>query len=433
MSEALSDHVRAALDKPGLQALWRQARKQLERNGAEPEGSVRVLVADHRTASELGALLGRLRNPQVGSKIKVELSALDRTLRAGAAGRGPAEVVAALTGGPLLQKQTEQERRTRENEQLHRELLAILADVLELDRERTLLATAPIDTVLRVPASSATQTKSWQVYESALRAAAIWWPAYRAGLRMAEKQLAGTAFRDTKAWTEAKRHAFSYLVGRPFDQAVDEADVAIRISGPLVWKTDETIADAASAAPWIAVPARGVRSLGEVECEAVGIFVIENTEAFEKVCTTPGISDRWLCVWLQGNPSSRLLDFLKRLELPVAAWCDLDAYGVRMIANLEKSLERPVTPVGMSVELWRSGTKRLQTDDQLDKARMVAAQIASNGPASVRPLAAAIAATGDCCEHETLYPEVLPTLGTTLRAIEQSRHQGARPASIGDS
>ena len=43
MSEALPDHVRAALNKPELQALWRQVRKQLERNGAEPEGSVRVL------------------------------------------------------------------------------------------------------------------------------------------------------------------------------------------------------------------------------------------------------------------------------------------------------------------------------------------------------------------------------------------------------
>jgi hypothetical protein len=418
MSDPLPDHLRAALDKPELQALWRQVRRQLERNGAEPEGSVRVLVADQRTASDLGALLGRPRNPRVGTKIEVELAVLDRAMRAGAVERGLADVVAALSGEPLLVKQTERERRTAENGRLHLALIAFLVGIPELDRERLLLAAAPVDAVLRVPADSATQTRSWPVYEAALRAAAIWWRAHHAGARMAEKELAGKAFRDTKAWTEAKRHAFSYLVKLPFDQAVDEADVAIKLSGPLVWKTEETIANAAGVAPWIAVPARGVRSLGEVECKAIGIFVVENTEAFEKVCMAPGIAERWLCVWLQGNPSTRLLDFLKGLDLPVAAWCDLDAYGVRMIANLEHNLDRPVTPVGMSVELWRAGTKRLQTEEQLAKARAVAAQAESRGPASVRALAAAIAETGDCCEHETLYPEVLPTLDATLRALE---------------
>lgn len=54
-----------------------------------------------------------------------------------------------------------------------------------------LLEAAPVDSVLRVPVDSPTQTKSWQGYEAALRAAAIWWPAHRAGLRMAEKRLAG--------------------------------------------------------------------------------------------------------------------------------------------------------------------------------------------------------------------------------------------------
>jgi hypothetical protein len=421
VSGPLPDYVRAALEKPELEAFWRQIRKQLERNGAEPRGVVRVPVSDHVTASELGALLGRRRMAPVGSKVAVELSDLDSTFRAGAAQRGLAEVVVALTGEPLLQRQTERERRTAENEQILRELLDLLADVPELDHERMLLAAVPVDSVLRVPAESAARSGSWQVYEAALRAAAIWWEAHRAGRRMAEKELAGKAFRDTKAWTDAKRIAFAYLVKQPFDRAVDEADVAIKISGPLVWKTDETIADAGASAPWIAVPARGIRALGEVECGAVGIFVVENTEAFEKVCVTEGIAERWLCVWLQGNPSGRLIAFLRSLDLPVAAWCDLDAYGVRMVAYLEKNLERTITPVGMSVDLWRAGTKRLQTESQLEKARGVAAQFVEQGPVSVRSLAAEIAKTGDCCEHETLYPEVLPSLDATLRKIEHGQ------------
>lgn len=419
MSVALPAHIRTSLDKPELQVLWQRVRKQLERNGAEPRGAVRIPVIDHDTASELGALLGRSLVGLVGSNVKVDLPALDRTLRSGAALCGLADVVVALSGKPLLQKQANQELRRERNQQRKEELLEILINVPELVGERDLLEAMDIGPAPRVPIGSGTRSKSWQVYDAALRAAAIWWEAHRQGQRMAEKQLAGKAFRNTKAWTEARRHAFAYLVGLPFDQAVDEADVPIKMSGPLLWRTDGTIADAATARPWIAVPARGIRALGEVECDAVGIFVIENVEAFEKVCTTDKVSERWLCVWQQGNPSKRLMTFLKSLNLPVAAWCDLDAYGVRMIANLERGLRRSVTPVGMSVELWSNGTKMFQEDHQLAKARRVAAHFATHGPVSVRALAAEIAKTGDCCEHETLYPEVLPTLDAALRAIER--------------
>lgn len=412
-------HVRTSLDKPEFQTLWQRVRKQLERNGAEPRGAVRIPVTDHDTASELGALLGRGLTGLVGSNVRVDLPTLDRTLRSGAARCGLADIVVALSGKPLLQKRANQELRRARNQQWKQELLEILAPVPELVGERDLLEAMDVGPTPRVPIGSGTRSKSWQVYDAALRAAAIWWEADRHGRRMAEKQLAGKAFRNTKAWTEARRHAFAYLVDLPFDQAIDEADVPIKMSGPLVWRTDGTIADAATARPWIAVPARGIRALGAVECDAIGIFVIENVEAFEKVCTADKVSERWLCVWQQGNPSKRLMTFLKSLNLPIAAWCDLDAYGVRMIANLERGLRRSVIPVGMSVELWSNGTKMFQEDHQLAKARRVAAHFATHGPVSVRALAAEIAKTGDCCEHETLYPEVLPTLDAALRAIER--------------
>jgi hypothetical protein len=110
--------------------------------------------------------------------------------------------------------------------------------------------------------------------------------------------------------------------------------------------------------------------------------------------------------------------FLADLKLPMAAWLDLDAYGIRMIANLEKELGQQITPVGMSVNLWRAGTKRIQDDRQLAQARRIATNMSLNGPLALRELAAAIAETGDCCEQETLYEHVLPTLPATLRGLE---------------
>lgn len=109
--------------------------------------------------------------------------------------------------------------------------------------------------------------------------------------------------------------------------------------------------------------------------------------------------------------------FLAELNLPIAAWCDLDAYGIRMIYNMQKDIRRPITPVGMSVDLWRSGTKLDQTDERLAKARKVAAQMVAEGPPALRELAAAIAGTGACCEQETLYRHVLPSLSSTLRNL----------------
>lgn len=353
MNPVLPEPVRRALDRPELAILWQRARKQLEKTGGEPRGTVTVPVTDLRTASELGAVLGRRLARRVGGSTQVNLCDLDRLLRAGAAQCG-------LTA----------------------------------------------------------RTRSWAVYDAAVRAACIWWAARGQGRRMAAKELAGEAFKDTKKWTDQRRLAFANLVHLPFDQAVDEADIPIRLSGPLVWTFNDTVADAAAAHPWIAVPAEGIRKLGYISCSAQGILVIENSEAFEKVCLLDDISDRWLCVWNQGNPSKRLMRFLAELNLPIAAWCDLDAYGIRMIHNLQKEIGQPITPVGMSADLWRAGTKLDQTDEQLALARRLAAHLAVEGPQQLRALAAAIAETGDCCEQETLYRHVLPSLFATLGELE---------------
>jgi len=413
----LPSHVYAVLSRPELAALWQQARRQLERSNGEPRGSVTVQVPDLPTASELGALLGRPLTRQIGRSTRVDLGQLDRQLRNGAAQCGLADIVAILTGQPLLQRQARSAARTQDNQASVSELLTLMSSVPEMRAERELLAAVKVGPVARVPTGSSTRTTAWTVYDPAIRAACIWWEAERQARRLKAKELAGEAFRDTKKWNDQRRIAFSNLIRRAFDQAVDEANISIRLSGPLTWVSADTIANAAEAYPWIAVPAEGIRKVGRITCSARGILVIENSEAFEQVCLLDGINDSWLCVWNQGNPSKRLMRFLAELNLPVAAWCDLDAYGIRMIHNMQKDIPHPIAPVGMSVDLWRSGTKLNQTDEQLAKARQLAARMAAEGPPALQELATAIAETGDCCEQETLYRHVLPSLPSTLRNL----------------
>lgn len=416
-TDRLPEQVRRALSRPELTALWQQARKQLERNGGEPCGAVTVHVPDLRTASELGAVLGRPLARHVGRRTRVDLATLDQRLRNGAAQCSLADTVAVMTGQPLLQRQAELADKTRENQAAAAALLTLMSCIPELQAERELLAAAPIGPVAHPPAGSSARTTSWSVYDDSIRAACKWQEARHQGRRLAAKELAGEAFRDTKKWNDQRRFAFSYLVGQPFDQAVDEADISIRLSGPLTWTSTDTIADAAATCPWIALPVEGIRKVGKITCSAQGIFVVENSEAFEKVCLLDDITERWLCVWNQGNPSKRLMRFLADLNLPIAAWCDLDAYGIRMIHNMQAEIGRTILPVGMSVDMWRVGTKLNQSDEQLAKARTLASRMAAEGPPALRDLAEAIAETGDCCEQETLYWHVLPSLPTALQQL----------------
>jgi eukaryotic-like serine/threonine-protein kinase len=117
---SLPEKVHQVLTRPELATLWRQVRRQLERNGAVPRGSITVQIPDQRTASEVGALLGRSLTKHVGRTTKVDLAALDQLLRNGPAQRGLAAIVASLTGQPLLQRQAERaEQATHRSAQEH--------------------------------------------------------------------------------------------------------------------------------------------------------------------------------------------------------------------------------------------------------------------------------------------------------------------------
>jgi hypothetical protein len=308
-------------------------------------------------------------------------------------------------------------------EDLHRELLDIMSGIPELAHEHALLATTPPGRVLKIPEGTATRAEDWRVYEIAIRAAGVWWPAQGAPRKITAKELAGRSLRDTKsAWTPARQQAFSNLIGIPFDQAVDKADTELRIRGPLQWRVGTVIADAAACRPWLALPARGVRALGMISCDARGVFLVENEDTFEQVCKIPEIADTWLCIWGKGYATDGLAEFLRGLDgLPLAAWGDLDAHGIRIIGNLADRIGRPVTPVAMTVDLYRGGTKYRQEPTKLKENRKLAAQLACDGIEALRDLAEEIARTdGHGCEQETLYDEVLPALPGLLKAVHVS-------------
>jgi hypothetical protein len=308
-------------------------------------------------------------------------------------------------------------------EDLHRELLQVMSQIPQLAHEHVLLAKTPPGRVLKIPEGTATRAEDWRVYEVAIRAASIWWPAQGKPHKITAKALAGRSLRDTKStWTPARQQAFSNLIGTPFDQAVDKADTELRIRGPLQWRVGTVIADAGACDPWLALPARGIRALGMISCDAQGIFLIENEDTFEQVCKIPEIADTWLCIWGKGYATDGLAEFLRSLTaLPCAAWGDLDAHGIRIIGNLAERIGRPITPVAMTVDLYLAGTKYHQGSTKLEENRKLAAQLAHQGLPALRDLAGEIArAGGQGCEQETLYDEVLPILPGLLEAMRLS-------------
>ncbi|MFF7159745.1 Wadjet anti-phage system protein JetD domain-containing protein [Streptomyces sp. NPDC008139] len=118
--------------------------------------------------------------------------------------------------------------------------------------------------------------------------------------------------------------------------------------------------------------------------------------------------------------------------LPVAAWQDLDAHGIQIIANLTERIGRPVTPVGMDVDLYRQGTKYRQKPDKQAGNLKLAQRLAASGPPALRALAAEIVTNGgDGCEHETLYHEVLPTLEHTLERVVDGAAAVVPPSGTG--
>ncbi|MET7927031.1 Wadjet anti-phage system protein JetD domain-containing protein [Streptomyces sp. NPDC005349] len=320
----------------------------------------------------------------------------------------------ALQADELLQEL----RGWRDPDEVRKELLALMMPVPELDGERALLEGCSERAALRVPPGSAVRTEAWTTYEAAVRAASVWWPAQLAEERLSAKELAGLALGGSKKWTPARQTAFENLVGISFDLAVDEADIDIRVRGPLRWRVGAVAADAAVANPWIALPAGALRLVGEVEYEGRGVFLVENSDTFERVCAMPEVTSRWLCVWGKGYVTNQLVALLEWMQPErLAIWGDLDADGIAIIADLSQRLGRRVHAVGMEVELWRAGPYREQEPEQYLKAQVLAAQMAVEGPVELRALASEIAVTGESCEQEPLHRKVLPRLVELLGGV----------------
>lgn len=300
-----------------------------------------------------------------------------------------------------------------------KQLLQAMNGVPELADERALLAAIDIDASFQVPAASLAQTKAWPVYDAAIRAASVWWPVHNDGQRrLTMRELAGKALGGSKKWTPARQQAFANLVGMPFDKALDKADYEIRVRGPLRWSIGSVVADASKGHPWIGLPAEGVWLVGRIERHARGVFVVENSDTFQQVCLRPDITDTWLCVWGKGSVADGIVAFLQSMrDLPIAIWCDLDAYGIQIVHSLSRRLDRELMPVGMTPDLYTNGTK--YSPDDLEESRRVAKKMAVEGPVALRGLARLITEAGGVgCEQETLYDEVLGQLADQLHSLE---------------
>ncbi|TNC29428.1 Wadjet anti-phage system protein JetD domain-containing protein [Amycolatopsis alkalitolerans] len=300
------------------------------------------------------------------------------------------------------------------------ELQNLMTNIVELADECLLLAGVEQGSPLRAPAGTRAGTKVWSVYEDAVRAACYWYLHEGANGELTAKDVASHAFRDSKRWTPEREAAFANIVNKSFTEAVKVNDVEILMRGPLLWHVGSVIADAHTSEPWIGLPAGGLGLLGTVDTTAVrGVLVIENKDTFEQICQRTDVYDRWLCVWGKGYASRPLVAFLSGFaELPIAAWCDLDADGVGIINNLSVRLGRSVEPVCMGVEFWRTGPYRRQTPSELERGRARATTLAAEGPLGLRALAEAIAPSGEGREQESMYDDVLPTLSKVLSSLE---------------
>jgi Uncharacterized protein conserved in bacteria C-term(DUF2220) len=302
------------------------------------------------------------------------------------------------------------------------DLLQLMEGIQGLAAERAFLSAVPADAPLRVPTGSCARTGAWPVYDAAIRAACFWWQRQVPGGRpptMAE--IAGKALGGSHNWTPARKLAFANVIGKPLDEAVDKAEYEICVRGPLRWSVGSVAADALEGKPWIGLPSQGIRLVGRIERNARGVLVVENSDTFKQVCLLPDLTDRWLCVWGKGSVADDIVAFLRTMsDLPIAAWCDLDAYGIQIVSDLARRLERDITPIAMSVHLYVNGTK--YSPDDLSDSHRVAKKMALEGIDSLRDLAKEIAASGGLgCEQETLYDEVLPTLAKNLFMLEREK------------
>jgi hypothetical protein len=79
-------------------------------------------------------------------------------------------------------------------------------------------------------------------------------------------------------------------------------------------------------------------------------------------------------------------------DLPIAAWCDLDARGIEIVTELAGRLGREITPVGMGIELFVGG-KQYVPKNLADSLKVAKKMIVAGHPA-LRDLAEAIVASG---------------------------------------
>lgn len=317
-------------------------------------------------------------------------------------------------------------RPQRDPDEVRRELLDLLDGLKSpppLVAERAVLYAVPAGAALAPPPGTTTTAKSWITYEAALRAACRW---ARMDRVPGAAELAGLAWGDTHIkWSTARSIVFSQLVGREFSQAVKKSDITIRVRGPLVWQQGSAIADATRSRPWIGLPSEGVRLVGDVKFTATGILLVENAETFQEVCEISEVAESWLCVWGQGKAIVNTIDLISALPpVRVAGWMDLDAAGLQIFSMLTERLGRTATPVGMDLELLRSGPARKRPSREEERKaeqedRRLAADLKDRLPDSLREVAEHIEATGKSVEQQTLHDIVLPALPRLLAAIAE--------------
>jgi hypothetical protein len=318
-------------------------------------------------------------------------------------------------------------RPQRDPDEVRQDLLDLLDGLRSpppLVAEQAVLLAVPRGSALAPPVGTITTARSWATYEAALRAACRW---ARMDRIPGAAELAGLAWGDTHiSWSTARSIVFSQLVGREFSQAVKKSDITIRVRGPLVWRQGSAIADANRSQPWIGLPSAGVRLIGEIDFRAIGILLVENAETFQEVCEIAEITESWLCVWGQGKAVVNTIDLIAALPpVTVAAWMDLDAAGLEIFLMLTRRLGRDATPVGMDLDLLRSGQARKRPSSEEERKaeqddRQLAARLKDQLPSSLREVAAHIEATGKAVEQQTLHDVVLPALVGQLAAVARN-------------
>jgi hypothetical protein len=301
---------------------------------------------------------------------------------------------------------------------------ALMQPFPELDLERELLLDQPLTATHRVPPESRTGTNYWSPYDAAIRCAVAYlkWR-QRETDPIPERTLLSEAFGNSKSkrMKDAGRPAFERLMRNSYDELVKRAQTGIRLSGPFRWMVDhETAANANLAAPWITVPSKEILDLDEVKDQVRGVLLVENQETFEQICIRTGVRRRWLCIWNEGYASKDLVEFVRQYRgLPIAACCDHDPRGIDIVDDLVRRLGFAVSPVGMDVATWKRSKKMDEPEEDREMWAAEAQKLRDTCHPALRPLAVAIAETGERVEQEAmeLYWELIETIPAQLESL----------------